>query len=833
MRPLRKLLRVWRRRRRFESDLAEEIRIHREMSGAAAFGSVALTLEESRAVWGLAWLDSWKQDIRYALRGFRRSPGFALGVIGAIGLGIGLNTTVFTIFNTYVLRPFAVRDPYSLYRFSFSTRDGKNHSFTAAEVEDLVRRKSPFVDAAACRGYVMQMDGRASFGEIVSANYFAMLGAGMSEGRPLQPGDPPETMVLSYDAWRNKFGSAAGMIGRKLYLRGHPFEVVGITSPTFAGIEPGPVAFWIPVNAVPMVVDGSPDLRVLGRLAPGVTPEAAQAMLRAWANGITPEARWIFLQSAATMITVGREEIAGFLPIFLSFGLVLAIACANVSNMMLARALSRQREVAIRVSLGAGRGRLIRQLLTESVLLALPAALAGFLIAEATLWGALRLLYATIPSAMARIMAIPEIAPDWHVFLFILASAMITALLFGLVPAIQTTRTRLVEANRGDFSSDYRPARLRSLLVAGQVTVCALLLVVTAVVLRSERRALGGSHGLDTHGVWDLRVLPRYQAQAADRMRRVPGVAAVAAAYRAPLYGGFRRFQYRRGQETLVAAYDFVSAGYFAVFRIPVVRGRLFTDAESDGLLPVAVVSETAARYLWPGRDPIGEELPADMDGRPAGLPRTVRIVGVVRDTAPGFPISMAKACVYLPTNARTGGNESLLVRVEGAPSDARPRLDAALDRIAPSLSDMINPLDDMAALQVYPFRAAFWVTGFLGGVALLLTVSGIYGVLSYAISQRTREIGIRLALGAGPRQVLAMVLRQSAWLVAGGAAVGLGLALIAAPLVANQLDMVQPYDWVAYAGTAAVVLAAALAASSAPARRAVTIDPVRSLRCD
>jgi ABC-type antimicrobial peptide transport system permease subunit len=204
----------------------------------------------------------------------------------------------------------------------------------------------------------------------------------------------------------------------------------------------------------------------------------------------------------------------------------------------------------------------------------------------------------------------------------------------------------------------------------------------------------------------------------------------------------------------------------------------------------------------------------------------------VVRDTAPGFPF-LAAACVYLPTNARAGGTDSLLVRLEGAPPDARQRLERMLDRIAPSLSDMINPLDDMAALQVYPFRAGFWVTGFLGGVALLLTVSGIYGVLSYAVSQRTREIGIRLALGAAPRSVVGMVLRQSAALVGIGAALGLGIALMLSPLVANQLDMVEPYDWIAYTGTAAVVLAAAIAASCAPARRAVAVDPVRTLRCD
>jgi predicted permease len=830
---LRNRFRTWFRRRRFEADLAEEIRIHREMSGAPAFGSVALALEESRAVWGLAWLDSWKQDIRYALRGFRGSPAFAFGVIGAIGLGIGLNTTVFTIFNTYVLRPFAVRDPYALYHFSFSTRDRRGHTFTAAEVEDLGHRGTPFVEAAAYRGYAAQLGGRFCYGQIVSGNYFAMLGAGIAEGRTLRPGDGPDVLVLSYDAWRNKFGAPAGIVGSKLYLRGHPFEVVGVTSPAFSGIEAAPISFWVPLGAAPRIVEGPPDLRVVGRLRPGLKPEAARTILLAWASGITPEARSVFLDSAATMIVVQHEDLSVFLPVFVAFGLVLAIACANVSNMMLARALARRREVAIRISLGAGRGRLIRQLLTESVLLAIPAAITGFLIAEATLQGSIRLFYATIPPAAARLMAIPHIAPDWNVFAFILGSALATALLFGLAPAIQTTRTRLVEANRGDFSSDYRPARLRNLLVAGQVAVCSLLLVCTAVVLRSERRVISRDAGLDTHGVWDLRMLPRYQSRAAARLRDEPGMQSVAAAYRVPLYGGFRHVGYHRGKETLVTTYNFVSAGYFAIFRIPVVRGRLFTEAESDALAPVAVVSESAARRFWPGRDPIGEEFPGDMEGRPAGLPRIVHIVGVVRDSTPGFPFDPETACVYLPTNVRASGNDAVLVRIEGEQSGTRRRLEAALDQIAPSLTDFINPLDDMAGLMVYPFRVGFWITGFLGGVALLLTVSGIYGVLSYAVSQRTREIGIRVALGAGARSVIVMVLRQSAVLVAAGAAAGLGIALIAAPLFANQLEVVRPYDWIAYAGAAAVVLGAALAASCAPARRAVAIDPAQTLRSD
>ena len=841
-----KRVRMWAGRRRFEADLAEEIRLHRELAGEAAFGSVALALEESREVWGLAWLESWKQDLGYALRGLRRSPGFALGVIAAIGLGIGLNTTLFTVFNAYALRPYAVRDPYSLYRFTWFAKTGNWHNFSRAQFEELRARGTGFSDVLASMGTMLQVDGRELQGHLVSGNYFSTLGVGMALGRPLLPQDDGAVLVLGYDAWRNQFGGDPGIVGRNVHLRGQPFLVVGIANPAFGGLADMPDGFWVPLAAAPAILNG-PDplgsekaswLELIGRLRPGVAAKAAEAPLLAWVRGFAPDATGIAMVSRATTIALTRDVLLTFLPLFTAFGLVLLIACANVSNMMLARALARQREVAIRVSLGASRWRLIRQLLAESVLLAAPAAVAGFAVSEITLRSARWAMFATMPVSFARLVAVADLAPDWRVFGFILAAAVATAVLFGLVPAVQTTRSRVVEANRGDFSSDYRPARLRNALVVAQVATCALLLISTAVVLRSESRIEAQPVGIDARAVWDIETTPRFLSPVAQRLPGRAGVEAVATAVHAPLLGGSRVVVVPSGSKERGTVRDnFVSAGYFSVFRIPLRRGRIFTGAEAESQAPLAVVSESTARRFWPGQDAVGQTIaiPEPLGQDPGYmLPHfpTVRVIGVVGDVRSGITRNNDEDTgIYFPF--RPGLQGSVLVRMSGTAGDPRRRLAAELDGIAPSLADVVISMDDAMALRVYPFRVTSWVAGFLAGVALLLTVTGIYGVMSYLVSQRTKEIGIRVALGANGRDVVGMVLRQSGRLAAAGAAAGAGLALAIAPVFAHQLDAIRPYDWVPYAATAALVVAAALAASWGPARRALALDPMRTLRCD
>jgi predicted permease len=854
-----KRLRWFFRRREYERDLAEEVRIHREMAadalgsdGAKRFGSVALALEDSRAVWGLGWLESLAQDVRYAARGLRKAPGFALVVIGSVGLTLGLNATLFTVFNSYVLRTFAVRDPHALYGLSWATRKSGFHELTLAEYEDLRRQSGAFSDVVAYAPIFAAINGRGWAGQLVSGNYFTGLGAGIILGRPLTDGDGA-SVVLSHAIWKNQYGADANIVGRTLYLRGHPLEVVGVVSEAFGGVAIAPADFFIPLgiysdlggNGRTGADTALVQLRVVGRLRPGITPSAAAAALSAWSQRITANlsaderSTAAVLTPRATAIPFTTEVIVAFAPVFAAFALVLLISCANVSNMMLARALARRREMGIRVSLGAGRARLVRQMLTESLLLALPAAVAGFLIAGATVQLALRVMFATIPPALGKLLLLPDLAPDARVFGFILVASTLATLAFSLVPALQTTGSSLVQANRGDFSSDYRPSRLRSFLVVTQVTVCTLLLIYAVVMARGEQWIARQEVNLATHGVFDLRVLKPYQTKVVERLSSEPEVESVAAASDPPLWNSLRRMAVvPAGSKSAIASgYEFVTPEYFTVFRIPLVSGRFFSAEEAAAEAPVVVLSEATAKSFWPRQDALGQTIAL----RPApgtetrGVPAypTARVIGIARDTINGWPAQgLDPSCIYFPSNVKSPRVSSLLVRMKGQ-GPARRSLETALDRVAPSIADQIYAMDDVLALQTYPFRVAFWISSLLGGLALVLTITGIYGVMSYLVTQRTKEIGIRVALGAGQWPVVGLVVRQSLGLVATGEAVGVGFALLVSPVFAHEVAAVNPYDVAAYALGVAAAMAAGLGASVRPARRAAGVDPAVTLRCD
>jgi len=855
-----KRLRWFLRRREFERDLAEEVRIHREMAaesldpGAAQrFGSVAIALEESRAVWGFGWLESLSQDIHYAVRGLRKSPGFALVVIGTVGLALGLNTTLFTVFNSYVLRTFAVRDPHALYGLSWATRKSGFHELSLTEYEDLSRQNNAFSDVVAYAPIFAGINGRGFVGLLVSGNYFRGLGAGVILGRPLVD-DDGASVVLGYATWKNQYGADANIVGRTVYLRGHPLEVVGVANEAFGGLDSVPADFWIPLGIYPDLggtgragVDRTPmQLRVVGRLRPGMTRPAAAAALNAWSQRVTanlsPDERSTaaVLTPRATAIPFTAEMMVAFAPVFAAFGLVLLISSANVSNMMLARALARRREMGIRVSLGAGRARLVRQMLTESLLLALPAAAAGFLIAGATVQLALRVMFATLPPALGKMILLPDLAPDARVFGFILAASTVATLAFGLVPALETTGCSLVQANRGDFSSDYRPSRLRSFLVVTQVTVCTLLLIYAVVMARGEQWVARQKVNLATHGVFDLQVIKQYQAKVAERLSAEPAVESVAAASDAPLWNSLRRMAVvRAGSKSAIASgYDFVTPEYFTVFRIRLVSGRFFTAEEAAAEAPVVVLSEATARSFWPRQEALGQTLAlrpaAGTEARRVPAYTNARVIGIARDTINGWPAQgLDPSCIYFPSNVKSTRVGSLLVRMRGEHGSARRSLEAALNRVAPSIADQIYAMDDVLALETYPFRVAFWISSLLGGLALVLTTTGIYGVMSYLVSQRTKEIGIRVAVGAGQWLVVRMVVQQSLRLVATGAAVGVGFALLVSPVFAHEVAAVNPYDGAAYAVGAGVAIAAGLGASVRPARRAAAVDPAVTLRCD
>jgi predicted permease len=481
-------------RNQVEKDLEDELDFHIQMQACKnlaagmneaeaarrariAFGGAARVEEECRDARRVDLIETTWHDLRYAIRGFRRTPTFALTVVFTIALGLGILTALFTVLNAYYIRPLPVRDPLSLYEFLWQDHAGSYHDFSWPEYRDFLAENPAFSEVLAFRRAEARVDGRHVSGILVNGEYFAMLGVGAALGRTLLPSDASTpgsqpVIVLSYSAWQNQFGGDPNIVGRKILLRGHPFEIVGVTASGFNALGERPTDFWASLTMVSHF-DTGPDLfgpgrpRVLGmvgRLKPAVDVRQAQAGVTLWvqrftASSPTPErcASVVFV-SRATAKPFNPKNTLMFSLVMVAFTVVLLIGCTNVANMMLARGVSRQQEIGIRLSLGATRGRLIRQLLTESILLALPAAAVGLVLSQAIIGLCIRVLFATIPQGNAAFLhKIPALPLDVRVAGFGLAAALLSALSFGLAPALQATRTNVMQAARGDFSSKFRP----------------------------------------------------------------------------------------------------------------------------------------------------------------------------------------------------------------------------------------------------------------------------------------------------------------------------------------------------------------------------------------
>ena len=853
-------------RGRSDAELDEELRYHldREIernvangmsasdardAARRAFGNVSVAAEQARDTARWRWLEETRQDLAYALRTFRRAPTFVFGVVATIGLGLGLLTTAFTLFDAYVLRPLSIRDPASLYTTNWPLTWTNYRRFTA---ENRV-----FSDVVGTRRMLTRVHGRLANGDLVTGNYFSVLGVRAELGRTIVDDDAaPETtgraLVLAYDTWASTFGADTSVVGAPLFVDGSWMTIVGVARRGFHGLGPVPMQFWAPITMYGLT--DSLRIGVTGHLRAHVSEAQAVAAITRWIKDVVnPEERSgvrVSPTGIATAVTIGvrltpmgtavpldNQAIVVFMPAAAAVVLVLLIACANVANMMLARGMARQREIGIRLALGAARLRLVRQLLTESLALALPCAVAALVVSALSVSGGTRLLLGTMPTFFAERFRLQPLGSDTRVFAFTAIWAVLAALAFGLVPAIQGTRPSVVHATRGDFDAPLRKSTLRSLLLLGQVTVSAMLLICAGVLLRSVRQASHIDAGIRTHGVVQIQARDSLRREAIDRLRDDRGVRALASASSPPLDNAFDAiFAGSSDSSHRIVHYNVVSPDYFSLLEIPIVRGRLFTADEARGGTAVVIVNQSAAAQFWPGIDPVGRTLVISSADAPRPRLRPFHratVIAVARDALPGWlGRNRDRAVVFYPQ--RIDAPESyMLAAVTGSADVARVHLDELLTSADSNALQDIHTLDQAVDAQVYPYRLFNAIAWIVSVAALLLTLTGVYGVLAYLVAQRTRELGVRLALGASPRSLVALALRDTARLALIGLAIGAVLAAGVSRLFAHGLTSIDVYDPAGYAIGAAVVLVATAVAAFVPARRAAAVNPVEALRAD
>jgi predicted permease len=867
--------------RRVERELGDELSFHIERetrkliaagrteaearaTALARFGPVPLSADECRDARGTAFVDNTVRDILYALRTFQRSPLVAFTIVSTVALGLSLVAVVFTMLNALLFRGDQVPNVHEMFAVERPRNsDGERQGFTRAQFDALRRETDVFTDAYAVVSDIdSRLDGRLMSGTFVTGNFFRVLDVNAAIGRALTPADDEPSagqpvMVLSHRGWDRLFARDPAILGRDLLVNGVTFAIVGVMPEGFRGLTVAPDDYWAPLSMLGQVRpihtgrEADAGLGIVGRLKPGLSSQTAQAGLAVWdagqSNGrpIERGASNITLVPRRGTVQQSREAVLVTAPLFFSFGLILLIGCANVANLLLARAVSRQREIGIRLSLGATRSRIVRQLLTESLLLALVAAAAGFVISRVALAAIINAVMTSWPAEIGDLRLLVPSA-DWRVALFLITGAGVSTIVFGLAPALQATRIEPIRTIRGEvvpLVSDARPRRARNLLIGLQVSASALLLISAAVFLRSAFAAATFDPGMRISDIVIVGVANEATRNAiVQAVTAEPSVAAAAAASRPAVSTAPRAVAEATGAKATVA-YTFVSPECFSVLDVAVVRGRAFTPDERSPKRSVAIVSETTALALWPDADALGQVVRLDPDpksetlgvGEPPLGSRTFTVVGVVRDVA-GFRIApFNKAVVYLPTSAATPGT-SLVARVHGDPELARQTLLDRLTSIDPTM-DQVWSMRSVTRMETYLLNLAFWLTVSLGGLALALTLSGLFSVLSYLVEQRSQEIGVRMALGATTRDITRLVLSQSirpvgvGLLIGGGSVAGLAALLLATPAGAPIGQIVHVLDPVAYAVSLLIIIAACLAAASIPATRAARLDPTRTLR--
>ena len=823
-------------------------------------------------------MDGLIRDVRYALRGLRSSPGFALVAVVTLALGIGVNSTIFSLVNAVLFRPLPVEAPGELVDIYGHTATSTSHdSNSYPNYLDFREQTETLTGLAAYANFFgnLSVEGRSELviGESVSDNYFQMLGVRPAMGRPFLAeefetvGAAPVT-ILSHRFWQTRFGGAPDILDRTLRINGTVYDIVGVAPERFGGMFPAVTAqLWIPLAMIdevepigsqrnsgagggPSILDrrGRHFLWMRGRMAPGVEVEQVRAEMTALSDRLAaayPET------NAREQVTVLRTSDIAINPDFDStigpaglillgaVGLVLLVACANLANMMLARASTKRRELAVRVAIGASRGRVIRSMLTESLLVAFAGGTVAVFLA---LW---------LTGIMARFQPpLPidiglEISPDWRVFVFTFGVAVLTGIAFGLIPALRASRPDLVPALKDSGRSESRAGRrfdLRDGLVVAQVAFSLLLLVTGALMVRSLGAAARVDLGYPADRVAYLSMALEMNGYEPDegrafiqaakvRLEALPEVEGVALASRLPQSlnsNGFGIYIDGHQSSDNDAPYIMdgasVGPGYFDVLGLRIIDGRGIEAADQEEDRSVAVITETMAARYWPNGSAVGREFRSGWEGRP------IQVVGVVEDYKVDTPGEAPKPYIHLPLTP-SGSFANFMVRTATTADPLVPDLEREVRTLDPDLVFLeTGTIRGMADVRVFPVRAGAVLIGAFGLLALLLAGVGLYGVIALSVSQRVREIGIRKALGAETTKLVGLVLRRGMLLVLAGGALGAIMAAGAAQLLSSAL-YVPALDVLSYLAAFLILAAVAALANLVPAHRASAIEPVVALR--
>ena len=821
-------------------------------------------------------MEAFIRDLKHSLRMFAQSPAFTLAAVAALTLGIGTNTAIFSVVNAVLLKPVAMPDADRVVVFLNVSPRGRGAAASPAKFMHYRQQDQVVQDVSAFNTGVMNYTG-GTFPEqlrsgLVTADFFKLTGAPVILGRTFLPEEDlphgPRVVVISRQLWETRFSADPNVVGKSISLGGDPHTIVGVLG-EFDFREFGPVPqVWTLFQFDPNTDDRGHYFQAIARLKPGVTLQQADARLAASAD----EYRRKFPTDLGAQDTFGlrtvRDQIVSsdtkesLLVYGGAVSFVLLIACANVANLLLVRATGRRREIAIRAAIGGSRGRIMRQLLTESVVLSLAGGVFGLFLG----WAGIRALLSINTAGLPRVGENGSfVGLDWRVVAFTIGVSLATGIIFGLIPALQSSKTDLtttLKESAGRSGTGFRQNKVRSVLVVVEVALALVLLIGSALLIRTAAALGRVEPGFDTQNVLTMRMslkgaqfekaeaVEQLVRNGVERLKSIPGVVEASATCCVPLQGGYG-LPFRIIGRPLAAdaqgpfhgggGWMTVSPGYFEVFKIPVKRGRSFNERDTGTSTPVVVINEAMAKEYWPQGDPLNDRLLIGKGIMPAFAAETDRqVVGIVADIRSNGLDSEPQPQMFIPqaqvpdaANALNVGLTPLawIVRTQVPPQSVSAAIQDSLRQSTGLPVSDVRPMNEIVSRSVSRERFNMWVMTVFGGCALLLAAIGIYGLMAYSVEQRTQEIGIRLALGAQASQVRKMVVSQGMVLAIVGMALGLGAAFYLARLIASFLFGVTAKDPVVFTVVPLLLLAVAYLSVWLPARRASQVDPLIALR--